>query len=126
MSEASTPPRDAHRVLVETQGLLTLRATEALYDEQPNLWARGEQGRKHTFDDFGHHFRSLATLDADVFAGHVRYCNELFTSRGFPRTWLTDAWRIMREVLERELPAPVAGQAVEVVQEGVRRGESLT
>lgn len=111
-------------MLVEHQGLLTLRATEALYEEQPDLWRLGDDGRKHTYDDFGHHFASLTTLDASVFAGHVRYCNDLFSRRGFPLSWLTDAWRIMQDVLERELSPAQAREAIEVVQQGVLRAET--
>jgi len=119
----SEPPRPAQRVLIEYQGVHTLRATDALYEEQPDLWRLGENGRMHTFDDFAHHFASLTTLDIEVFASHVRFCNDLFSQRGFPLRWLTDAWRIMQQVLERELPPALAQEAIETVRAGVLRSE---
>ena len=120
MSEA--PARDPRVVLDERIGLLTWRATEALYAEQPDLWRLGEDGRRATFEDFGHHFRVLAALDADTVASHVRYCVDLFAKRGFPLRWLDDAWRTMEAVLAAELPGDLAATAVDVLRAGVAAG----
>ena len=120
MSDA--PERDPRVVLGERVGHLTLVATEALYAEQPDLWRMGEEGRRGTFDDFGHHFRVLATLDPESVASHVRYCRNLFTQRGFPLRWLDDAWRTMTTVVRAELPAELASAAVEVLDAGVAAG----
>lgn len=118
MSPAAGRPPSA--VLAEHHGLLTLRATESLYAEQPDLWSMGEAGRERTYEDFGHHIRRLVPLDADLFATHVRYCVDLFTQRGFPQRWLDDAWRVVEATLIAELPAEVATPAVEVLRAGVR------
>ena len=104
-------------LLTETAELLSLLATRALYEEQPELWRLGEYGRARTLEDFGHHFRALATLEKDVFEAHVRYCNELFKARGFPLRWLDDAWRHMENVIPRELPPVAAEPALDILRE---------
>lgn len=119
-SDSST--RAPQAVLIEAQGLLTLRATERLYDEQPGLWSMGEDGRARTFEDFGHHFRSLSALDHERFAGHVAYCYDLFSRRSFPIAWLEDAWRVMADTLRAELPATVSGAAIAALRAGVAAG----
>jgi hypothetical protein len=106
-------------LLVEMTDFLALLATRAIYDEQPELWELGEQARARTLEDFGHHFRALATLDESVFGSHVMYCIDLFRQRSFPQQWLTDAWRHMTAVMERELPPEVAAEAVRVLRLGV-------
>lgn len=106
-----TAPADDGReptvVLAEATGYLALTATRKLYDEQPDLWKLGEHGRARTLEDFTHHLRMLAGLSPSVFAAHVAYCDGLWTSRGFPRKWLDDAWRILDDVLREELPPRV-------------------
>jgi hypothetical protein len=106
-----TPQRDPGAVLRESVGYLALVATRRHYAEQPDLWELGEQGRARTLEDYEHHFRHLATMDERVWAGHRRYCDELFDQRGFPKRWLTDAWRIMGAVLDEEMPPEVAAAA---------------
>lgn len=106
-------------LLVELTDFLAVLATRAMYDEQPELWQRGEQARMHTVEDFGHHFRALATLDEMVFASHVQFCIDLFRQRSFPQQWLTDGWRHMAAVMERELPPKVAEEAIRVLRQGV-------
>jgi hypothetical protein len=106
-------------VLVELTGFLAVLATRAMYDEQPELWELGEGARAHTVEDFGHHFRALATLDEAVFGSHVQYCIDLFRQRSFPQQWLTDGWRHMATVIERELPPEAAEEAVTVLRRGV-------
>ena len=113
-------------VLAEYVGLLTMRSTDALYAEQDDLWALGEQGRQHTYEDFGHHFRVLAALDADIFATHVRYCVDLFDKRGFPQRWLEDAWRIMAHTIDVELPGDVADLATATMTVGLRAAKPNT
>ncbi len=95
--------------------MLAYQATVALYEEQPALWQMGERGRARTLEDFGRHFESLATLDRDLFAVYVGFCETLFDNHGFPRQWLTDAWRVMADVIRRELPAPVAEPAIAIL-----------
>jgi hypothetical protein len=111
------PERPARVLLAESSGLLSLLATRALYDEQPELWRLGENGRARTLEDFGHHFRALATLQREVFEAHVVYCYELFAARGFPLRWLSDAWRHMEAVIPRELPAAAAEPALVILRE---------
>jgi hypothetical protein len=111
--------RDPQAVMVECAEHLALMATRSLYREQPELWRLGEHGRRHTLADFGHHFRALAGLSAEQFRAHVEYCLSLWDARGFPRTWLDDAWRHMATVLERELPPMLARRARAVLEEGV-------
>jgi hypothetical protein len=111
--------RSSQAVLVEETEFLALLATRSLYDEQPELWKLGERGRAHTLEDFGHHFRALSTLDEAVFASHVQFCIGLFRKRGFPQSWLTDGWRHMAAVIERELPPEIAAEAVRVLRQGV-------
>lgn len=103
-------------ILTEAAPMLAFQATAALYEEQPELWKIGERGRARTLEDFGHHFQALATLDATVFADHVAYSRALFQNRGFPLKWLDDAWRIMAETLQRELPPEVAEEAIQVLR----------
>jgi hypothetical protein len=105
-------------LLAEAAPMLAFKATAALYEEQPELWKMGERGRARTLEDFGHHFAALATLDAAVFAEHVAYCRTLFQNLGFPAKWLDDAWRIMADALQRELPPAVAEQALQVLRAG--------
>jgi hypothetical protein len=121
MTEPERPPEI---VLAENAPLLALLATRGLYEEQPALWKLGERGRKHTLEDFNHHFRALQTLSVPAFRGHVEYCDNLFDARGYPRTWLQDAWRWMAIVIERELPAPVAERALGVLNEVVSAGST--
>jgi len=105
-------------LLSEAAPMLAFKATDALYEEQPELWKIGERGRARTLEDFGHHFQALASLDATVFADHVAYCRALFQNRGFPFKWLDDAWRVMADTLQRELPPEVAEPAIQVLRAG--------
>ncbi len=107
--------REPTQVLAEASPMLAFEATAALYEEQPGLWKLGEPGRARTLEDFGRHFECLATLDRDQYAGYVRYCEKLFDNHGFPRQWLTDAWRIMALVIRRRMPAPIAQVAIDVL-----------
>ena len=113
-----TPDREPSAVLSEAAPLLAYRATAALYDEQPDLWRLGERGRARTLEDFGRHLEALATLDTDLFREYVNYCVGLFTSHGFPQSWLVDAWRIMARTIEREMPADVSARALDVLRIG--------
>lgn len=97
--------RPADVVLGEAAAHLAFLATEALYAEQPELWDLGERGRHHTLNDFTLHFQALASGDGG-FAAHVAYSRELFADKGFPAKWLTDAWRLMREIGEEHLDGP--------------------
>jgi hypothetical protein len=119
MSQQPAEQRSSQRVLVELAEFLAVLATRSLYDEQPELWQLGERGRAHTLEDFGHHFRALATLDEAVFASHVQFCIDLFRQRSYPQQWLTDGWRHMAAVIERELPPEVAEDAIRVLRQGV-------
>jgi hypothetical protein len=114
--------RDPRVVLGESVGALALVATNRLYAEQPGLWKLGEHGRARTLEDFTHHLRQLSGLSADVFAGHVDYCNRLWASRGFPQQWLVDAWRILAEVLRDELPPTVHEPALALLRSTVAAG----
>ena len=96
--------------------MLAFKATAALYDEQPVLWKMGEGGRVRTLEDFGRHFESLASLDRELFAAYVRYCETLFDHHGFPRRWLADAWRIMGTVVRDQLPRSLADQATAILE----------
>jgi hypothetical protein len=111
----SSPPRDPADVLEEGTGLLAALATRAVYEEQPGLWRFGEAGRARTQEDFVHHFRALATMDQVVFEAHVRYCEGLFSARGYPRTWLQDAWRHMAAVVAAELPQAAATPVMQLL-----------
>jgi hypothetical protein len=113
----TAPQRTPEAVLSEAIPLLCVAATRGLYDEQPGLWKLGENGRARTIEDFGHHFRALQALSVPAFRAHVAYCEGLFRARGFPMTWLDDAWRWMGIVIERELSQDVAGQALAVLRE---------
>lgn len=97
---SARPPR---AVLGEAVGYLALVATRRHYAEQPDLWRLGEHGRARTLEDYGHHFRALAHLDATAWGRHLDYCERLFADRGFPHAWLSDAWRIMGDTLRAEL-----------------------
>lgn len=99
--------RPAAAVLAEAVGHLAFVATNRLYDEQPDLWDLGENGRARTLEDFTHHLRLLATLSESSFRDHVEYSRALFEKRGFPLRWLDDAWRTIDAVLRSELPAGV-------------------
>jgi hypothetical protein len=114
-------PRDP--VLDETAPALALICTRLVYEEQPELWRLGENGRERTIEDFRHHLRALASMDVDVVAAHVRYCEGLFRERGFPERWLTDAWRIIETTLHRELPAH-AEAIVSVLRAGIAAARS--
>ena len=103
--------RDPAVVLRESIGFLALVATRRLYDEQPDLWRLGENGRARTHEDFTHHLTALADLSGDTFRHHVDYCERLFAQRGFPAAWLADAWRILDTVLDEELPGSVSEPA---------------
>jgi hypothetical protein len=105
-------------VLSEAAPMLAFKATAALYEQQPDLWRMGERGRARTLEDFGRHFEALANMDRDLFAAHVAYCQNLFANLGFPAAWLTDAWRVMADTVQRELPPAVADQAIQVIRTG--------
>ena len=107
--------RDPADLLAENVGLLAALATRSLYEEQPDLWRLGEPGRARTHEDFVEHFRALATLDEVVFEAHVRYCEGLFSARGYPKRWLEDAWRHMAAVVAAELPPPASGRVMAVL-----------
>jgi hypothetical protein len=119
MSRQPPEQRSSQAVLVELTEFLAVLATRSLYDEQPELWQLGERARAHTLEDFGHHFRALATLDEAVIANHVQFCIDLFRQRSYPQQWLTDGWRHMAAVIERELPPEVAEDAIRVLRQGV-------
>lgn len=118
------PPRDPGVILRESVSLLALLATRTLYEEQPALWELGEQGRARTLEDFGHHFASLALLDAEAFDAHVSYCIRLFTARNLPLRWLDDAWRVMLGVVREQLPPAVAKEAMRILSKYVTRSAS--
>ena len=111
--------REPRKVLSEMAPVLSVLATRALYEEQPELWKLGERGRSRTVEDFHHHFMALRSLDAAVFRSHVQYCEALFAARGFPQKWLDDAWSWMAVVMERELPETVAHPALATLNEVV-------
>jgi hypothetical protein len=111
----SAPTRDTADILEESAGLLATLATRAVYEEQPGLWRFGEAGRARTQEDFVHHFRALATMDEVVFEAHVRYCEGLFSARGYPFTWLQDAWRQMAAVVTAELPDAAAAPVLQLL-----------
>lgn len=108
--------RRPERVLGEAVGHLAFLATQRHYAEQPALWQLGERGRARTLEDYEHHFRRLGVLDADVWRGHLDYCDELWTARGFPRRWLADAFRIMGDVVRDELGSDVGADALELLR----------
>jgi hypothetical protein len=118
--------RDPGAVLSEVAPLLSLLATRALYEEQPELWTLGERGRSRTVEDFHHHFLALQSLEVSVFRNHVQYCETLFAARGFPRKWLGDAWRWMAIIIERELPKVVAHAALATLDEAIRSSKTTT
>ena len=97
--------RDPGAILDEAAAALALVATRLIHAEQPELSRYGDHGWERTVEDFCHHFRALASMDVDVVAAHVRYCEGLFRERSFPRHWLGDGWRIMETALARELPS---------------------
>ena len=101
-------------VLTERAFHLAFLATERLYERQPELWDLGEHGRSRTLEDFGHHFRALAS-GANAFRVHVDYCYELFAARGFPLRWLEDAWGIMSEICEESLDQPILTVALQTL-----------
>jgi|GEM_PF-2234332 len=103
-------------LLSEAAPMLAFKATAALYEEQPELWKLGERGRARTLEDFGHHFGALAPLDAGVFREHVLFCEQLFDNHGFPRAWLTDAWRIMAQTIREEMSESAAIPALDVLR----------
>jgi hypothetical protein len=111
----NAPPRDPADVLEENAVFLAALATRAVYEEQPDLWRFGEAGRARTQEDFVHHFRALATMDELVFEAHVRYCEGLFSVRGYPLRWLQDAWRHMAAVVTAELPEATAQPVMKVL-----------
>jgi len=95
-----------------------------MYAEQPALAAMGDRGRAHTVEDFGHHFRALASMDTERFTEHVRYCVGLFDARSFPQAWLTDAWCHMEEVIKQEMTPEIALPAIAVLVSGVTAGSA--
>jgi hypothetical protein len=101
-------------VLAEQAEHMAFLATERLYERQPELWEMGENGRARTHEDFGHHFRALAR-GVDAFRAHVDYCYDLFTGRGFPHSWLDDAWAIMAEISRETLPEATAAVALKTL-----------
>jgi hypothetical protein len=116
-SGSAVPPREPMVVLREAVGHLAYLATERHYAEQPDLWAsHGERGRALTMEDYTHHLRHLVPLREDLWVAHLRYCEELFASRGFPHRWLTDAFRILGDVLAVELPAEVSEPALAILR----------
>lgn len=117
----SPPPRPPAVVLREAVGHLSFVATERHYAEQPGLWELGEHGRARTLEDYGHHFTHLATLQPGTWQRHLAYCDELWRSRGYPREWLDDAFRIMADVMRDELDRDVAAPALALL-EGRRDG----
>lgn len=103
--------RPVDTVLAEAAPHLAFLATEALYDEQPELWELGERGRFHTLNDFTLHFQALST-GVDGFGAHVSYTRQLFADKGYPERWLTDAWRVMREIASSQLDDPAREEFV--------------
>lgn len=121
MSDSLGDRRDPVVVLQEARAALAFRATERLYEEQPDLWNLGENGRARTLEDFGHHLAALATLSPETFHHHVDYCERLFATRGFPKKWLEDAWRILDVVLREDLPPRVHEPALRLLHEAPSR-----
>lgn len=121
MSEDQRAPRV---ILEEMTPMLSILATRRLYREQPELWGLGDTGRARTIEDFNHHFTALTALDAGVFRAHVRYCRELFSSRGYPEKWLDDAWRWMGQVMREELPLHVADEAIDILHSEIEPGSA--
>lgn len=120
LDHGAAPERPARAWLSESTGWLALLATRETYDAQPQLWELGEYGRARTIEDFTHHLR--AAIDGGrAWRAHLQYCVTLFSQRGFPGRWLTDAFVTLDEVLERELPADVT----EGVRAVLRTGEPL-
>lgn len=104
--------REVDVVLSEAASHLAYLSTEALYEEQPDLWKLGEHGRHHTLNDFTLHFRAIAS-GVDAFRAHADYSYALFEQRGFPRRWLDDAWELMERIGGGNLDEPARGVFLE-------------
>ena len=105
-----TPPRPARAWLQESLSFLALVATRDTYAAQPSLWNLGEHGRARTIEDFEHHLRAAMGTDTGWNA-HLAYCLDLFSSRGYPHRWLTDAFSTLSRVLLENLPPDVTAEA---------------
>lgn len=107
-----TPPRPPRAWLAESVSLIALLATRDTYAAQPRLWELGENGRARTIEDFGHHLRA-AIGTARQWRDHLDYCISLFSQRGFPLRWLTEAFVTLDRVLGETLPADVVADVRE-------------
>lgn len=106
LAEPTTPERAPEAWLDECRPVIALLATRDTYAAQPSLWKLGEYGRARTIEDFEHHLRAAAGSEAQ-WRAHVAYCLELFTARGFPFRWLTDAFGTLSRLLGEQLPDPL-------------------
>jgi hypothetical protein len=113
----SVAEREAADTLARSCDWLAALATQRLYVEQPDLERLGANGRARVLEDFGHHFRALASLDTPLFLAHSSYCYGLFAHRGFPRHWLDDAWRIMRVTVLEQFDDKVSDPVIRLLDQ---------
>lgn len=111
LDSPGAPSRPGPAVLAETRHLIALLATRDTYIAQPRLWELGENGRARTIEDFEHHLKAAMSSDRQ-WSEHLAYCVSLFTQRGFPLRWLTEAFDTLARVLPQHLPADTVADAV--------------
>ena len=120
----ATPPRPAAAWLKESLSLLALIATRDTYAAQPALWDLGENGRARTIEDFEHHLRAAMGTERQ-WHDHLAYCLSLFSQRGFPMRWLTEAFVTLDRVIAENLPADVAAEICARLAQGPERLHTL-
>jgi MerR family transcriptional regulator, light-induced transcriptional regulator len=118
------PYRLAAAALDSIRGQIAEAITNRHYELHPELAERfGPTGRLHCLQDAEYH---LSYLSAAVAAGtplffseYVRWCNAMLGARGIAAEHVAENIRIMREVLEVNLPPEVYAWALPPMDEGL-------
>lgn len=114
------------RVLGSRRPELAEAITARHYELQPDLAVRhGAAGRDKCRQDAGFHLSYLAdAVSVDLpalFADYVAWAKVMLAARGVPQEDLARNLEVLREVLQRELPADQALVAVEYIETGLRQ-----
>lgn len=114
----------AERIIVAKDELAT-SLTAALYADMPHLLEKyGERGRLRCEEDMRFNLEHLAPAvglaQPALYAGYVRWLDELLRARNVPTAEIVRSLELMRELLYRRLSATDAAAAAACIDAGLQ------
>lgn len=123
MTGASAGVR-ASESLLRHEEALARAITDALYARRPDLVDRwGERGRAKCLHDMRHNLEHLAPAVAlgepALFAGYVRWLDDLLRARGIPTDDVRESLELTRDAIAARLPYDEAACASASIDAGL-------